>query len=213
MRHTAAPDTPGSATAQAGSAHVSACAAHRRTVVRPDPTTGPSRDQVAHTWCILGLASSGESASSPPSWPLARATQAGELVGDAAPLGVRELVPGLAVGERSQHASAGPGGVEHRADVLVETGRFLDVGNRRASAFGGASFLRGEASAFLAAPSPRASRRPLCSGDERPSASGALLDHCSSSSRSDHSKTVRGCQRRCLPTRNPLGPLPVVRQA
>jgi hypothetical protein len=89
-----------------------------------------SENEVPHTWCIPGLVSSGESASSSPSWPLVRATQAGELVGDAAPLGVRELVPGFSVGERFQHASAGAGGVEHRADVRVETGRFLDVGDR-----------------------------------------------------------------------------------
>lgn len=157
--------------------------------------------------------SSGEVVSPSPPRPVVGTTQAGEFVSDTAPLGVQQFAPGLSIGKSSQHASAGAGRVEDRADVLVEAGRFFDVGNRRPSAFSGAPFLRGEASAFLTAPSPRTSRRPLGRGDKRPPASGALLDHCSSSSRSDHSKTLLGCQRRCLPTRNPFGPLPVVRQA
>jgi len=53
----------------------------------------------------------------------------------------RELSSGVAVGDRSQHAFAGAGGVEDSSDVLVEAGWFLDVGDCVAAGFGGAAFL------------------------------------------------------------------------
>src|SRR5690349_11584380 len=79
--------------------------------------------------------------SAAPTRGLAGASEAGELVGDRAPFGVCELSSSVAVGDRSQHTLAGAGGVEDSADVLVEAGWFLDVGDRVATSFRGAAFL------------------------------------------------------------------------
>lgn len=94
-----------------------------------------------HTWCILRSDSSGATASTPPPRRLTSAAQTGEFVGYGAPLGVRELASRFAVADRSQHSLAGARGVEDCADVLVEAGRLLDVGDGRFHAFGGAPFL------------------------------------------------------------------------
>jgi hypothetical protein len=72
---------------------------------------------------------------------LACAAEASELIGHRAPLGVREFSSGVSFGDRSQHAFAGAGGVEDSADVLVEAGWFLDVGDRVAASLRGAAFF------------------------------------------------------------------------
>jgi len=196
--------------------HSDRCAHHdadAEPVVRPlDVPPRSHRPVECHTPGAFSVMIGPAKCSPPPPRRLARSSQAGELVRDAAPLRVRQLLSVIAVGELSKNPSAGTGGVEYGAHMLVEVGRLLDVGDRVPAAFSGPPLLGGEPATVLAAPALRAPRLGPRRDGERLAATRALLDHCSPSSRSDHSNTVRGCQRRCLPTRNPFGPWPAVRQ-
>lgn len=133
----------------------------RRETWRPRPCVQPSRpvaDEVrgqepraspltlgettkCHTPGAFSVAIRPAYCSAAPARWLAGAAEAGELIGDRAPLGIRELSPGVAIGDRPQHAFARAGGVEDSTDMLIEAGWFLDVGDRLPSPFGGASFL------------------------------------------------------------------------
>ncbi len=136
-----------------------------------------------------------------------------QLVGDAAPLRLLECAAGVAVGEFAQDSSAGAGGVQGCVDVFVEAGGFLDERDGGVACFGGSSLLGRESAAGAAAPPSRTARPGAVGDGERFPAARAGRDHWSRSTVSVQSATVRGCQRRCLPTRNPLGPSPFARQA
>jgi len=69
------------------------------------------------------------------------AAEPSQLVRDAAPLRALQLASGLTVGECSQHALAGAGGVEDRSYVLIEADRLFDEGHGVRTALRGASFF------------------------------------------------------------------------
>jgi hypothetical protein len=164
------------------------------------------------------LPSVGPSPGTPPNGGSSLRTGALELFGHGAPTCVTQRPGVVPLVQISDDSPACRRRRQDRLHVIVERDLSLDVLRSDSSARRSAALLGCSSTALRRAPAPRSPGRSWLDIHDRLAATRArplALDlgaHLWFSSSTVHAITVDARQRRCLPTRKPAGPYPLVRQ-